>query len=271
MTLSAKILVVDDEKNIRFFLERLLKQDGYEVVTVDSGEAALARIAVEEFDLALLDVMMPGVSGMDVLNVLHEQWPNTVVVLLTAHASLESAVSALRRGAHDYLFKPCEAEALRESVREGLLKRQQQLQQHALLERLEQNLVSSLEQLRGTVTEESATSSDPASETTTTEERFLQKGTLIMDLVRHVVTVDGRLVELSPIEFDLVECLAREAPRVVSPQELVREVQGYESEAWEASEVIRAHIYRIRQKIKAASEGADVIRTVRGVGYTINE
>ncbi|MCP4415491.1 MAG: response regulator transcription factor [Chloroflexi bacterium] len=266
-----KILIVDDENNVRFFLERLLQLDGYEVTAVDSGEAAMSRIAVEEYDLALLDVMMPGLDGMEVLNALHEQWPHTIVIMLTAHASLETAVSALRQGAHDYLFKPCDADALRQSVREGLVKRQQKVQQHILLEQIEQNLVSSLDKLRSTATGGMLAPSPSASEPEETEVRFLQRGGLIMDLVQRVVTVNGRLVELSPIESDLIAHLVRESPRIISPQELVLQVQGYESESWEASEVIRAHIYRIRQKIKAVSEQTDIIRTVRSVGYTITE
>jgi DNA-binding response OmpR family regulator len=94
---------------------------------------------------------------------------------------------------------------------------------------------------------------------------------LIVDFMRHVMTLDGHLLELSPTEFDLLAYLASEAPRVISPQELVREVQGYESEAWEARDTVRYHVYRIRRKAKAATGRTDIIRTVRGVGYTMGE
>ena len=90
-----------------------------------------------------------------------------------------------------------------------------------------------------------------------------------MDFMRHVITLDGHLLELSPTEFDLLAHLVSEAPRVVSPQELVREAQGYESEPWEARDLVRYHIYRVRRKIKATTGRADVIHTVRGVGYTV--
>jgi DNA-binding response OmpR family regulator len=103
------------------------------------------------------------------------------------------------------------------------------------------------------------------------EIRFLQQGGLIVDFLRHVITLDGHLLELSPTEFDLLAYLVSEVPRVVSAQELVREVQGYESEPWEASETARYHIYRLRQKIKDATGYTNVIRTVRGIGYTIGE
>ncbi|WP_420628832.1 response regulator transcription factor [Candidatus Leptofilum sp.] len=272
--MTAKILVVDDEQHIRFFLERLLQHDGYDVTAVASGEAALTQIKDQEFDLAMLDVMMPGISGVEVMTRLHAQWPQTIVILLTAHAALETAVEALRHGAHDYLFKPCEADVLRKSIHEGLQKRQQALQQHALLKQLEDSLTSSLSQIRAAAAGETVDGVMPtvASETAESSQRFLKKGSLIIDLARHVITVDGHLIELSPIEFDLMSHLARKSPHVVSPQELVSKIQGYESDASEASEITRAHIYRIRQKIKkSAGKSADVIQTVRGVGYTISE
>ena len=126
MAMAGRILIVDDEAAVRFFLEEALTRDGHQVVAVDSGEAALALIADQEYDLALLDLMMDEVGGMEVLTALSRRWPDTVVIVLTAHASLETAVEALRQGAHDYLFKPCETVELRESVRTGLLKRQQE-------------------------------------------------------------------------------------------------------------------------------------------------
>ncbi len=272
--MTANILIVDDEQNIRFFLSRLLQRDGYSVTEVSSGESALAEINKQEFDLVMLDVMMPGISGMEVMTRLHQKWPDTIVILLTAHAALETAVEALRHGAHDYLFKPCEAETLRKSVREGLLKRQQTMQQQFLLKNLEDNLASSLTQIRAAVSgsDIEPVSLKPSEEPKKPEQRFLKQGSLIIDIARHVITVEGHLIELSPIEFDLIYHLASRSPHIVSPQELVSEIQGYESDAWEASEITRAHIYRIRQKIrKIAGDTVDVIQTVRGIGYTIEE
>ncbi|MEE8392054.1 MAG: response regulator [Anaerolineae bacterium] len=129
--LKETILVVDDEPGIRFFLEEIFTRDGYQVVAVDSGEAALERIAAQEFDLALIDLQMKGIGGIDVLTALHDQSPDTTAIVLTAHGSMETAVEALRQGAHDYLFKPCKADDLRESVRAGLLKRQRELEGRA--------------------------------------------------------------------------------------------------------------------------------------------
>jgi DNA-binding response OmpR family regulator len=247
---SATILVVDDEEGIRYFLERFLTREGFQVVTVSSGEAALARLASTEFDVVLLDLKMKGIGGLDVLTDLRQRWPATSVIILTAHASLESAVEALRRGAHDYLFKPCRTIDLRESIRAGLLKRREQLQ-------LRQWSPVPIEP------ELPTGSIGPAP-----ADRFLQHSGLIVDPVRHIVTLDGALLELSPTEFDLLAYLVSETPRVVGPQELIREVQGYTSDAAEAAETIRSHMYHIRRKMQTTA-GRSVIITVRGVGYTL--
>jgi DNA-binding response OmpR family regulator len=271
MAKTAKILVVDDEASVRFFLEEVLTRDGYQVVTVESGEAALECIATQEFDLALIDLKMKQVGGIEVLAALRRQSPGTAAIVLTAHASLETAIDALRQGAHDYLFKPCKTVKLRESVRAGLLNRQRELRQHELLAQLERSLTSNLEEIRATVVEQPVAPQPATTELAEEQARFLQREGLIVDFMRHVITLDGHLLELSPTEFDLLAYLVSEAPRVVSPQELVREVQGYESEAWEARDMVRYHVYRIRRKIKASAGRTGVVRTVRGVGYTIGE
>jgi len=272
MTTTAKILVVDDEAGVRFFLEEVLARDGRQVVAVESGEAALECIATQEFDLALIDLKMQGIGGMEVLAALRRQSPDTAVIVLTAHASLETAVEALRQGAHDYLFKPCKTVELRESVRAGLLKRQRELRQRDLLTQLEHSLASNLEGIRAAAVERPVTPQPVTTAPIENEEqaRFLQRGGLIVDFMRHVITLDGHLLDLSSTEFDLLAYLVSEAPRVVSPQELVREVQGYESELWEARDMVRYHVYRIRRKIKVSTGRTDVIRTVRGVGYTMD-
>src|SRR5512142_2692975 len=117
-----RILVVDDEESARFFLQEILTRDGHEVVAVESSEAALAQPNLPGFDLALIDLRLPGLNGVGLLSELRQQAADTVVIVLTANASLDSAIEALRKGAHDYLLKPCKAVDMRESVRTALLK-----------------------------------------------------------------------------------------------------------------------------------------------------
>jgi DNA-binding response OmpR family regulator len=275
--LTAKILVVDDEVGIRLYLEEILVRDGHQVLAVESGEQAVAILEQRSFDLALVDLKLKGMDGMEVLSAIRQQALDTVVIILTAHATLETAVEALRQGAVDYLFKPCKTVQLRESVRKGLQHRQRQLRQRSLLHQLEQHLSSELESIRATIAEqpspyllESVKIDETLPEALDSGGRFLERSGLIVDFSSHLITLDGCLLELSPTEFDLLAYLVTEAPRVVSPQELVREVQGYASEVWEARDTVRQHVYKIRQKIKdATGQTDDLIRTVRGVGYTV--
>jgi len=267
MTLNApgRILIVDDELNVRFFVEKALKRDGHQVVSVASGEEALKHVTAEQFDLALIDLRLKDMSGLEVLAALRRHWPRTPAIILTAHASLETAVEALRQGAHDYLFKPCTTVDLRESVRTGLLKRQQ-LQQSDQPVDIAPGAIEHVGD--APLGSEAHPAAPPAS--SSDEGRFLQHNDLIVDPIRHVITLDGKLLELSPTEFALLAFLVSEAPRVVSAQELQREVQGYDGTMWEARDIVRSHIYHIRQKTKLAAN-RDVIRTVRGIGYAISE
>ena len=100
---EATVLVVDDQPGVRFFLEEVLSEDGYLVVAAESGEEALEHIATQRFDAAVIDLIMREVDGIEVLTALKRRAPDTAAIVLTAHGSLETAVEALRQGAHDYL------------------------------------------------------------------------------------------------------------------------------------------------------------------------
>lgn len=265
-----KILIVDDEYSIRFSLQRTLKRDGYEVTAADSGQKALHLINRQEFDLALIDLQLRDMTGLEVLTTLRRQAPDTVAIILTGYASLDTCVQALRHGAHDYLFKPSKTVELRESIRRGLLDRQQRLKQHHLMRQIK-SLAQSIDTPDGMATNEAILTDGAALPSfNPTQGRFIQRDGLLVDVARQVITLDGHLIELSPTEFDLLAYLAEEAPRVVSPQELVQAVQAYESEPWESNQIARQHIYRIRHKIKETTGRTDVIRTVRSKGYTVN-
>ncbi len=121
----ASILIVDDDASVLHFLSRLLIKEGYDVTTSQCGEAALELVQAQAFDLALVDLRMPGMGGLEVLARLRQWSLDTEVIILTAHGSLESAAEAVRRGASDYLLKPCKSEELRASVREALEKRRE--------------------------------------------------------------------------------------------------------------------------------------------------
>ena len=264
---NIRILVVEDEENIRLFLTHLLQRDGYEAVAVSNGKEALALINSETFDLAILDLNLgQGLNGIQILSYLRETSQEMSVIVLTGHATLDTAVDALRLGAHDYLFKPCEANMLRASIKSGLQKRLQAQNQQTLLSRLEQDLSNSLQTIRHALIDVSADES--VDKTEEPSERFLRHDGLIVDAIRHVVTFDGLLLSLSPMEFDTLFYLLRTRPRVVSAEEVMQHAYGYDSELTNTNDIVRTHVYRIRQKMKQAS-GRHIIRTVRGVGYSI--
>lgn len=266
---SAKILVVDDEPAVRSFLRDMLTYEGRQIVTAESGEEALKHIADQEFDLVLLDLKMKTIGGIEVLADLHRRWPDTAVIVLTAHASLETAVEAVRRGACDYLFKPCKMDKLQESVEEALRARQKSIRQREVLDRVKRSLSDNLEDLSTL----SARPSPKLEEDGRTKGNFLEWGNLVIDLTRHTATLNGHMLELSPTQFDMLAYLVEEAPRVIPPEELVREVREYEGEPGreEARNIVRSHIYQIREHIEAACGQRSIVRTVRGVGYAISE
>lgn len=269
MNTPAKILIVDDEESIRFFLEDLLARDGYQVVAVESGESALASIASQQFDLALLDLRLGGIDGLQVLAGLRKQAHDTAAIILTAHGSMETAINALRQGAHDYLLKPCDPASVRESVRTALQQHEREQRQRALLHQVEQSLTASLEEVRAAAVMPSRAMEGMMAEVAPKATQSLQWGRLFVDLAQHVITLDGHTLELTRTEFDLLAHLAKRAPNVVSAQELVMQVQGYECEGFEAGEIVRHLVHRIRQKARSSTGCTDLIRTVRGVGYAL--
>lgn len=119
----SKILVVDDEQGIRDFLAIMLKKDGHEAVTAGNGADALRAVQAEIFDLVITDVKMPGKDGIEVLKTIKEISPETVVIMITAFATAETAVEAMKLGAYDYIIKPFKVDELKIIINNSLEKR----------------------------------------------------------------------------------------------------------------------------------------------------
>jgi two-component system response regulator PilR (NtrC family) len=119
----AKILVVDDEKSMRDFLSIMLNKEGYEVSTAGNGEDALRAVQAEIFDLVITDVKMPRMDGLEVLKMVKDVSPETVVLMITAFATTETAVEAMKLGAYDYITKPFKVEEIKLVIRKALEKR----------------------------------------------------------------------------------------------------------------------------------------------------
>ena len=123
MSQPARILVVDDERSMREFLEILFRREGYQVTTARDVESALLAIGGEDFDLVISDVQMPGASGIDLLREIKAQSPETVVIMITAFAKTESAIEAMKQGAYDYINKPFKTDEVTLVVEKALEKR----------------------------------------------------------------------------------------------------------------------------------------------------
>ncbi|AMV70942.1 hypothetical protein JCM30471_27620 [Desulfuromonas carbonis] len=119
-----KILIVDDEKNILMTVRHALEPKGYEVVAATTGEEALRQLEQQSFDLLLLDLRLPGIGGMSVLQTVSEQHPQVPVVIVSAYGTVGNAVEAMKLGAIDFLEKPFSPEELRETVRRILARRE---------------------------------------------------------------------------------------------------------------------------------------------------
>ena len=230
-----RTLVVDDEEKIRFFLTETLERVGHVVTAVASGEEALDRLQDTAFDLAILDLKLGGpIDGQRVLEAIRWRWPATVVIMLTAHGSLESAVDAIQEGVDGYLLKPVRPADVRQAVEEALYRRQKLIE---------------AEQEVG-------------------EEHLLQHGPFSVDLDRHEATFEGRSLDLSPRDFTLLVHLMQNAPQVVGPKELVRVVRQYEPDHMhEAREIIKWYIHRLRKKVEPDPSNPRYIVNIRGVGY----
>src|SRR5690606_5360218 len=129
---KARILAVDDQRYFRVYLEDLLAQQGYEVRTAGAGEEALALLDQESFDVLVTDLVMPGLSGAELVGRVRARWPEQDVVVVTSVGDVRTAVDAMRAGASDYLLKPLDATLLNRSL-EQILQRRRLRQEHAAL------------------------------------------------------------------------------------------------------------------------------------------
>ena len=264
----ARILIVDDETAVRASLRKAVAQEGLIVEEARSGEEALGMLSRLPFELVLTDIRMEGVSGLDLLAQIRNRWPDTEVILLTGYASLESAIQALRQGAHDYLVKPASIHEVRASVREGLEKRQEAIRRRELLARLREGILElSREQGEGPA---SGLSGEPSGSREEPVCDWLQVGDLIVDKARYLVARAGNQVDLTSTEFRLLLCLLDNRGRVVRYQELVEKVHGYDCNLYEARQLIIPHVSNLRRKLRTRHDSPKLIENVRGVGYILS-
>jgi len=222
------ILIVDDEPNLVELVQGYLVREGYAVVTAADGAAALQLARTQHPDLIVLDVMLPGIDGIEVCRRLR-QFSDAYVIMLTARAEEIDKIVGLSVGADDYLTKPFSPRELVARIK-------------AMLRRPRQPGGPDLEP------------HEPAP---------LQFGDLLIDAGRHEAHLAGRMVALTPREFTLLCVLARHPGRVFTRAQLLQEVWGYDY--FGGTRTVDVHVRRLRAKLGVEHE--QLIGTVRNVGY----
>ncbi len=232
--MNRRILVADDEPSVRESVGYALGQEGFDVVIADDGEDAEAKFAEDEgrFDLLILDIMMPGKSGLDVCREVRAQ-SAVPIILLTAKDAEVDKVVGLEVGADDYVTKPFSVRELIGRVRAQLRRRE--------LDR---------------------SSVDGGGKT-------IDAGSVRIDLARHVVTVRGRPVNLTRSEFQVLRLLAESPGKVFSRLEIMEEL--WQSEFSGDVRACDVHISNLRQKVESDPQDPELVLTVRGVGYRLAE
>lgn len=215
-----RLLLVEDDPLLGDGIATGLRQDGYALDWVRNGEQGWQALVTQEFDLAILDLGLPGMDGLDLLRKLRERKQGIPVLVLTARDSVADRVRGLDTGCDDYMVKPFDLDELSARVR-ALLRRSQ-----------------------GRASPQ------------------LQEGDLVLDPAAHQVTYRGAAVELSPREFTLLQELLENAGRVVSRARLQESLYGWDQSI--ESNAVEVYVHHLRRKLDA-----DLIHTVRGVGYLL--
>jgi DNA-binding response OmpR family regulator len=227
--MSARILLADDEPDLAESVSYVLRRDGFEVDCVADGDAALAAVRSTRYDLAVLDVMMPKLSGLELCRVLRTE-SDLPIIMLTARDAEVDRVLGLELGADDYLTKPFSLAELVSRVR-------------ALLRRRELD------------------------RTATSAGSLRVLGGLELDLVRHRVVVDGHQVQLTPSEFKLLTLLADHPEQVFSRREIMEHL--WETPFVGDQRACDVHISNLRRKIERDPGHPERILTVREIGYKL--
>jgi DNA-binding response OmpR family regulator len=265
MNAPAHILLIDDELNLLHSLALILNGVGNKVDTAKNAEAAIQLLQNEVFDLIFLDIKLPDMNGMDLLARIRDIDRDTPVIILTAHASLETAIDAVRKGARDYLLKPIDPANLLERVSDVLAEQQQPKRRREIANQI-QSLLIEMNQIEN----EKLTPSTPAVTPSTNDpSRFLLCGQLTLDLHTRHALLCHQYIPLPPTTFDYLVTLARHTPEVVTFEKLVEESQGFVTTRSEAREIVRWQIHELRAALETDQSCPQMIITVRNVGYRL--
>lgn len=231
-----KILIVDDEEVARISLSDILRLEGFTVQAAGSGEEAVSILEQEEFEVMLLDLRMPGMGGLDVLENVIDRLPDLQVIVMTAHGSMDSAIQALRFRVHDYLLKPISPDQILSSIQTALERR------------------------------EELAAGDVGSETPNI---YRLPGGPCMDLNKRTITWEDGSLSLTPTEGRLLGVLMQQKGQMMTHAELVLQCQGYRVDNEEAAKILRPVVSRLRQKMTEVPGWSEWIKNIRGSGYAL--
>ncbi len=234
-----KILLVEDHQDIADLIKVNLEELSLTVEHCLTGESALASAKEHDYQLIILDVMLPGMSGLDVCKKLREDKPEQVIMMLTSRGSELDRVLGLELGADDYMTKPF-------SVRELQARVRTQLRRIHLI--AEQTLRVKQEK---------------------SPQQYLMLGDLQINNLTHQTTLAGKDVELTSTEFDLLFYLASHPEQVFSREQLLSSVWGYHHSGYEHT--VNSHINRLRNKVEKDATKPEIVQTVWGVGYKLSK
>jgi two-component system response regulator RegX3 len=228
---SGRILVVDDEPSVRESVGYALEQEGFDVTLAADGEDAEGRLSQDNFDLLILDIMMPGKSGLDICREVRAESPVPIILLTAKDAEVDKVVG-LEVGADDYVTKPFSVRELLGRVRAQLRRRE-------------------LDRSVGT------------------EGTAIESGPVTIDLARHLVTVRGEPINLTRSEFQVLRLLAENPGQVFSRKEIMEEL--WQTEFRGDVRACDVHISNLRQKVERDPQEPELVLTVRRVGYRFAE
>lgn len=260
--IEARILLVEDDRVTRVMLQAQLCDAGYAVISAESGEAALARLNDERFDLVITDLDMPKANGLTVMEAARRADPDLEVIVLTGVASIESAIAAVRHGAFAYIRKPGQPGELQASTQAALARRRERHEQTELLRQVSAQLLK-ITETRTSYSVNLPTPQPPSGNA------IFRIGSLQIDTQRYAVTRGSEAIQLTRGEFSLLAYLAQRPEQVVSPRELARAVLDYNCSVSEARELVKARIHKLRQKIEIDPSVPRLLVSVRGVGYIL--
>ena len=232
--MSRNVLVMEDDRDIARLLELHLREEGYSVTVASDGKAGLDKALSKPFDLIILDLVLPGVDGLEVCRRIRTRPDYTPVLMLTAKSTDVDRILGLEMGADDYLTKPFNIRELIARVK-------------ALIRRVEAY----------------------REKDSTTPQETIRAGELVIDPEKRKVTVQGKQVHLTAREFELLLEFARHPGRVYTRAQLLDKVWGYSYQGYEHT--VNSHINRLREKIEGNPAKPLYILTVWGVGYRFAE